>query len=114
MADGREVSMIHRFVGFGLDGETDFLIVREHLVKGGDEPFHATAAVLGFADVSAFARQPKHDEVRAQYSSDINRTQGTVNGVLAAFGIVAGISAVDGLVAKPKPGRYHFRDDPFP
>jgi hypothetical protein len=34
MTNGGNVGDIHRFIGFGFDGDADFLVVREHLVDG--------------------------------------------------------------------------------
>ena len=55
--------MVHRFVGFGLDGEADFAVMRQHPIKSLDQQFDAAAAILGFPEVSAFPSEPENQQV---------------------------------------------------
>lgn len=113
MADGRNVGVIHRFIGLGFDGQAGTAIVSEHLVESLDEQFDAALSIFGFAQVSAFAGQPEHDQIGAEDSGDIQAAKGSVDGILAAFFVVAGISAIDGHWGKPEPGGDHFSNDAF-
>ena len=73
----------------------------------------AAPATLGFADVSAFARQPEDDEIRAEDRSRCRwmRRERSI-AYLRHFGIVAGVGAVDRHGAEPEPRRDHFGGDP--
>ena len=113
VADGGNIGVVHRFVGLGLDGEPGALVVGEHFIESLDEILDAAGSALGFADVGAFAREPEDDEVGAENFGDVNGAKGAVNGVLAMFGIVAGVRAVNGVGAEPETRGDHFGGDAF-
>ena len=61
VTDGRQIGMVHRLVRLGLDRQADLPLVPQHLVQGLYDEIHAAPAVLRFAKISPFARQPQHD-----------------------------------------------------
>ncbi len=107
VADGGDVGVVHRLVGLGLDGDADLPVVGQHLVQRLDQQLDAAPAVLGFAQVGAFARQPEDDQVRVEITGDVNASQRAVDGVLPALRVVARVGAVNGLRAEPKPRGDH-------
>src|SRR5207302_975555 len=59
-----QISVVHRLVRLRLDGETDFFVVRQHRVERLNEVLEAAARVFRFANVTAFTREPKHENIR--------------------------------------------------
>src|SRR5215831_3858602 len=108
MADCWQVRVVHRFVWFGFDGETNFFVVREHFVECLDEEVNAATSILRFAQVSALAGEPEDEDVCLQIIRDIDRTQGAFDGEFPAFRIIAGVSAIDGHRAEPETRSDHF------
>jgi len=113
VADGGNISVVQRLVGFWLDGEADALVMRQHLIEGMDNKFDATARVLGFPHVSALTPEPDYHQVGSHHARHVNAAQRTVDGVLAVLRVVARVGAVNGVGAEPQPGSDHFRGDAF-
>jgi len=113
VADGGDIGDVHGFIGFGLDGDADFFVVGEHLIDGVDEEIHAFAGVLGLAEVTAFAGEPEDDEIGAEMPGDIDATEGSIDGVAAAFGLVIGVGAIDGMGVEPQSWGTHLGGDTF-
>ena len=63
-----------------------FLSWASILSSASNQQFDAAPAVLGLAQVGAFARQPEHDQVGAEVVGDVDAAQRAVDGVLPAFG----------------------------
>src|ERR1041384_7947804 len=102
MTNGRQISVIHRFIGLGLDGKANFSIVRQHFVDRLYKEFYAATAILRFAQISSFTSEPENENVRFQIVGDVDGAQRALNRVFPAFRIVAGICAVDRHWAEPK------------
>ena len=111
VTDGRHVGVVHRFVGFWLNGETHLPVVGQHLVERFDEIIHAAPGIFRLADVAAFAGEPKHDQVRAEIIRHVNAAQRALDGVLPAFRIVARIAPVNRAPVEPQARRDHFGGD---
>ena len=111
MPGGGQVGVIHGLIGLGLDGQPDLLVVLEHRIESLDQQFGGARSRLGFAQVGAFAGQPQHQDVGAQFVGDVDALSGTIDGVAAQLRIVAGVATVDGLRSEPQAGGDHLGHD---
>jgi len=84
----RDVGLIHRLVGLGFDGDLDLGVVFEHVVDGLDQSIDRDLAVLGLANVRAFAREPEDNQLRVERHGDVDGPAAAVFGILAALGVV--------------------------
>jgi hypothetical protein len=80
----------------------------EHFIEGFDHQFDAALAALGFTKIGAFASKPEDDKIGAEDIGDVDGAEGTIYGVLAVLGIVAGVGTIDGLGAEPEAWGDHF------
>ena len=108
VTDGRDVGVVHRFIGLGFDHDADVFVVVEHGLDRGSDAFGGDHRVFGFADIGAFAGEPQHDIPGAERSGDIDGAFGAFDRVFTAFRAVVGVTAVDGLRCKPHAGRHKF------
>src|SRR5438046_3018967 len=83
VADGRQISVVHRLVRLRLDGQADLFVVSQHFIERFDKQFDAAPSVLRLANVSALARKPENENVRAENSGDVNGAEGAVDRVWA-------------------------------
>ena len=104
VADGGDVGMVHRLVGFGLDAETGLRVMGQHRVEGGGEQFGRACAGFGFAQISALAGEPEHDEIGAELAGDIDRLLGAIKGVLTVGFAIGRVAAIDRARGKPEAG----------
>lgn len=111
VTDGGKVGVIHRFVRFRFDCQAGSLVVSQHAIESVDQQFDAAPAVFGFPQIGPLASQPEDDEIGAENSGDINATERPVDGVLPAFFVVAGVSAINGHRTEPESGCDHFCGD---
>ena len=74
VADGGQIRVVHWLVRLGLDGQTHLVVVREHRVECLDQQIDAAPAVLGFADIRAFAREPTRMSVPRTLAMSIERS----------------------------------------
>ena len=75
VSDGGYIGMVHRLVGFGLNGDARLLIVRQHLVQRLHQQFGTAASALGFAHIGALARQPQNNQVGPEHIGDVDAAQ---------------------------------------
>ena len=95
VADGGDVGVVHRLVGFRLDGDFDVLVVVEHGVDRIEQPLVGVEGVFGFADIGAFSRGPQHDFLRTQFKRDVDAALRSIRRVLPHLRVVCGPSAVN-------------------
>jgi hypothetical protein len=91
--------------------QTNLSIMPQHFVECLDQQFDAAPAVLRFPNVSAFSREPEHNEIRSDIVSDIDATQRTLERIFSALGIIAGVGAINGHGAEPKSWRHDLRNN---
>ncbi|MPN17113.1 hypothetical protein SDC9_164463 [bioreactor metagenome] len=58
MSDGRDIGVVHRFVGLGFDHDPDVSVVIEHGLKRLGDAFGGHDGIFGFADIGAFTGEP--------------------------------------------------------
>ncbi len=113
VAGGGDVCLVHRLVGFRLDGDFDFPVVVEYVIQRVGEPLDGELAILRFADVRAFAGEPENGELCFERVADIDGSPCAVFGILSAGRVVGGKCAVDGLRVFPEPRRGELGDEAF-
>ena len=105
VASGRNVGMVNGFVGLGLDGDFDLLIVVEHFVDDFGETLDGDAGILRLADVCTFAREPEDDQLGAEDVGDVDGFLEAVFRICAGLGIIGCEAAVNSFGIKPEARR---------
>ena len=85
MADGGQIGVVHRLIGFGLDRQANVFVMRQHFVERRDEQLDAAPAIFRLALVGALAREPEHQQIRAEIIGDVDRTEGTFESDVGFF-----------------------------
>ena len=109
MAGGRNIGVVNGFIGLGLDGDFDLLVVVEHFIDDFGQALDGDAGILCFADVGAFAGEPEDNQLGAEDVGDVDGFFEAVLRVCAGLRVIGGESAVDGLGIKPETRGDKFR-----
>lgn len=113
MADGGEVCLIHRLVGFGLAEDADFGVVFEDGVPGVGDSSDRGFGVFGLADIGSFAGEPEDVVFAADRAGDVDASFGAVERVASIGGVVRGEGAVDCACVFPQSGSDDLDKEPF-
>lgn len=113
VADGREVCLIHRFVGFGFTENADLGIVFEDGVPGVGDAADRGFGVFGLADVGSFTGEPEDVVFAADRTGDVDAAFGAVESVASVGGAIRGEGAVDRAGVFPQSGGDDFDEQAF-
>ena len=110
MPGRRNISLVHRLVRLGLDGDLDAWFIGQHIINRLDDSFDSNLAILGLANIRPFARKPENNQLCLQRIDNIQHPSAPLFGVLPTCRIIRGVRTVDGTGVLPYPGRDEFGD----